>query len=300
MKENKYDLMRVDIESLFDNESNIKSHKRPIFFYRLYKRYSTALLIKLGLYERCVDAGFVRLWFSEFKNYWSSVLDGRPMYMHDFFFLLGIYRQRFQDVETPDDANVEEFLESWQNNETFYMLFGAVRLYAYHPFMPYPFEKWVKNGDTILEYGCGIAPITYYLNNYSLKSNLNYSIADIQQINSHYAQYRLKGIAKYIEIMPLQKTKLEKKYNVIFMVTVMEHLPNPIQTIENLTNNLKPSGIFIFDYILGDGDGQDTLAAINQRKEVLDYIGKKYTVLSGDLNYKESMGTTVCRKIINL
>ena len=69
---------------------------------------------------------------------------------------------------------------------------------------------------------------------------------------------------------------------------------------ENLTNNLKPSGIFIFDYILGDGDGQDTLAAINQRKEVLDYIGKKYTVLSGDLNYKESMGTTVCRKIINL
>lgn len=100
--------------------------------------------------------------------------------------------------------------------------------------------------------------------------------------------------------MPLQKTKLEKKYNVIFMVTVMEHLPNPIQTIENLTNNLKPSGIFIFDYILGDGDGQDTLAAINQRKEVLDYIGKKYTVLSGDLNYKESMGTTVCRKIINL
>ena len=59
MKENKYDLIRVDIESLFDNESNIKSHKRPIFFYRLYKRYSTALLIKLGLYERCVDAGFV-------------------------------------------------------------------------------------------------------------------------------------------------------------------------------------------------------------------------------------------------
>lgn len=296
MKENKYDLMKVDIEALFEKNNNANNYKRPDFFYRLYKRYITAFLIKLGLYKRFVDAGFIRSWFNEFRVYWNEVLGGRPIYMHDFFFLLGVYRQRFQDVETPDDANVEEFLESWQNDKTLYMLFGAVRLYAYHPFMPYPYEKWVNNGDSVLEYGCGIAPITYYLNAYSLKRNLRFSIADIKQINSHYAKYRFEGVAKYIEITPLQKTSFKKKYNVIFMVTVMEHLPNPIQTIKNLTENLKPSGIFVFDYILGDGDGQDTLAAINQRKEVLDYINDKFTILSGAINYSESMGTTVCHK----
>ena len=49
------------------------------------------------------------------------------------------------------------------------------------------------------------------------------------------------------------------------MITVMEHLPNPLETVEMITMSLKKEGVLIFDYILGDGDGHDTIEAVTQR-----------------------------------
>ena len=79
------------------------------------------------------------------------------------------------------------------------------------------------------------------------------------------------------------------------MITVMEHLPDPLNTVKNITSGLKSNGIFVFDYILGDGDGQDTIEAVEQRDAVLQYIDYHYDILSGAITKNESMGTTVCR-----
>jgi len=293
---NKYDRMAVDVNSLFDTSFDLSSEKLPGYWKRLFNKYLTGALIKSGLYTRLVDAGFIRSWFYEFQQYWSDVLHGRPLYLHDFFYLLGVYRQRFQDVETPEEASIENFLDSWQSDDTLYMLFGAVRNYAYHPLSGYSFEKWVNSGDTILEYGCGIAPITKYLLNYSTKNNLEIDIADIRQINSHFARYCFGNAVHFFEIEPYKNPLHDKNYSVIFMITVMEHLPDPLKTIERITGSLKSKGVFIFDYILGDGDGQDTIEAVEQRNVVIDYIDANYDVLEGELLKDQSMGATVCRK----
>lgn len=295
-KPNFYNRMEVNINELFDQQLEIPNFKHASYWKRFLNRYFTGALIKLGWYVRLVDAGILRSWFREFENYWSRVLEGRPLYLHDFFFLLGSYRQRFQNVETQDGANLEDFLDSWQNHDTLYMLFGAVRLYAYHPLGAHSYEKWVHNGDTILEYGCGIAPITHFLLNYSLKRNLNIDIADIRQINSHYAKYRFGKAVKFLEIQPFKNCLEKNKYQVVFMITVMEHLPDPLATVDQITASLKPGGIFIFDYILGDGDGQDTIEAVTQRGDVLDFINKNYDLLAGKIEKENSMGKTVCRK----
>jgi len=79
------------------------------------------------------------------------------------------------------------------------------------------------------------------------------------------------------------------------MITVMEHLPDPLNTVKNITSGLKSNGIFVFDYILGDGDGQDTMEAVEQRGAVLEYIDDQYDILSGAIIKNDSMGTTVCR-----
>jgi len=42
-------------------------------------------------------------------------------------------------------------------------------------------------GDSILEYGCGVASVAHSLLHYGTKRNLKITIADIRQINSHYA-----------------------------------------------------------------------------------------------------------------
>ena len=255
-----------------------------------------AILYRFGIYERLINSGIIIGWFDEFKEYWTKVLGGRPLWFNDFHFLLGIYRQKYQNVEVPPNSSEKQFLEAWQNPEANYQLFAAVRRFSYLPLYCYHFEKWIKNGDSILEYGCGIAPISYSLLNYSLKKNLDITIADIQQINSHFAKWRMGEKVNFLNIKPYQNCLNEKKlYDVVFMVTVMEHLPNPIETVKNITNNLKPNGVFIFDYILSDGSGLDTREAVDKRKDVLDYISSKYNLISGEIDQKRSMGTTVCK-----
>ena len=295
-KQNQYDRMAVDVNTLFERSFDYPLVKPPSYFKRALNRYFAGGLIKCGLYERLLDAGIIRFWFKEFKHYWIEVLEGRPLYFHDFFYLLGVYRERYQDVETPDGANTEEFLNSWQNSDTLYMLFGAVRLYAQHPMSGFSTEKWINNGDSVLEYGCGIAPIAHFLLNYSLKRDLKITIADIRQINSHYAKFRLGNLVRFLEIQPYQNPLEEQRYNTVLMITVMEHLPNPLETVEMITKSLKREGVFVFDYILGDGDGHDTIEAVTQRGHVLDYIKAKYEILEGRLLEDQSMGITVCRK----
>ena len=292
---NSYDNMVVDIDKLFEKKIKIKSIKRPGYFKRFLTRYINAFEIKTGLITPMLESGLKSKWFMEFRDYWYNVLNGRPLYLHDFYFLLGVYRQKFQNVETPDYAEKKEFLESWQNQNTLYQLFGAVRRFSRECIHSRQFEKWIKNGDTVLEYGCGIAPVTYSLVNYSLKRKLNLVIADIRQINFHYAIHRLPNEVKNFTITPYQNSIEVGKYNVVIMITVMEHLPNPLETVVNITKGLKKGGIFIFDYIISDGHAQDTIEAVDQRKDVLDYINQKYTTLYGELSYGQSMSNTVCR-----
>lgn len=292
---NHYDRLKVDINQLFDRKFETESKKQHSFLKRLFKRYYFAFLIKTGLINPLTEVGFINGWFKDFKEYWRNVLDGRPIYLHDFYYLLGVYRQRFQDVETPERADKEKFLASWQNPDTMYQLFGAVRRFSREPLHCREFEKSIKNGDEILEYGCGLAPISHSLLKVSTKRNLKITIADIRQINFHYAIHSLGTAVDYIEIRPYENSIKEKSYNVIFMITVMEHLPDPLETVKNITNGLKKNGLFVFDYILGDGDGQDTIEAVEQRGDVLQYISKNYELLSGDILENESMGTTVCR-----
>ena len=292
---NYYDRLDVDINQLFDTKLNIEEKKYPSLLKRLFNRYSFGLLIKLGIINPLVETGIINGWFDDFKSYWGYVLKGRPMYLHDFYFLLGIYRQRFINVETPERADKELFLESWQNPDTMYQLFGAVRRFSREPLHCWVLEKWIKNGDEILEYGCGIAPISHSLLRVSPKRKLKITIADIRQINFHYAIHRLGSNVKHFEIVPFENSIPKSKYNIIFMVTVMEHLPDPLKTVKNITSGLKQNGIFVFDYILGDGDGQDTIEAVEQRGAVLQYIDDLYDILSGTIIKNESMGTTVCR-----
>ena len=292
---NKYDKMDIDIDALFENNHSVSDKKFPGYLGRMVNRYWSALLIKLGLYSRMVDAGIICGWFVEFKDYWINVLGGRPLYLHDFFYLLGVYRQRFQDVETPQVASVADFLDSWQNKDTVYMLFGAVRKYAYEPLNALIYEKWISHGDSVMEYGCGIAPVTYSLLKYGLKRNLRISVGDIRQINSHYAKMRLQGKVKFIEIEPYKESLADKKFDVVLMITVLEHLPDPLAVIQNIVRHLEAKGILIFDYILGDGDGQDTLEAVQQRGAVVDFLKENFDVYHGKLLKDQSMGTTVCQ-----
>jgi hypothetical protein len=69
--------------------------------------------------------------------------------------------------------------------------------------------------------------------------------------------------------------------------------------VRRLHEWLTPRGLLIFDYILSDAKGLDTLQGRYQRCDVLAFIGEHFDVLEGVLDPESSMGITVARKRIS-
>jgi len=89
---NQYDSLVVNIDELFETKKVAPRDVRNPLYKRIFKRYGSAILLKLGMYEPLVESGFIRNWFSDFRTYWTEKLGGRPLFLNDFYYLLGHYR----------------------------------------------------------------------------------------------------------------------------------------------------------------------------------------------------------------
>jgi 2-polyprenyl-3-methyl-5-hydroxy-6-metoxy-1,4-benzoquinol methylase len=291
---NQYDKLIVDIEQCH-NSIELKQHLRQLKLYDLgvFHRISC----NIGLNHRLVDAGFSRYWFDEFSLFWSTVFCGRPLRFHDFFYLYSNYRTLFQQVEVSECGTAEDFLYAWQRHENIYLIFGSVYRDALEPFAYKPFLPYIRSNKRILEYGCGLAPIVTSMIRSGLK-DYSFTIADIKNYTFAYAKWRLMQYGvECINLNPFQKPQLTGDFDVIFLMTVLEHLPDPLDVLRHLTSHLKTGGYLILDYILSEGKGLDTLAGRQQRSVALDFLRVNYSVTHGALQEHESMGTTVLIKI---
>lgn len=290
---NKYDRIEIDIE---------KAHldfKKPAGNGRFTElSYMHKLAHRAGVYSKMINSGFFSGWFEDFSVYWSIMLQGRPLNFHDFFFLLCDYRKNFQDVAVSEDSNKAKFINAWQDYRNIYLTFAGVYRTAINPFVCLQFKEILKatRGGSILEYGCGMAPIITSMlkNGYS---NYHLTIADIRGFTYHYAKWQLSvQSVDYIDIIPFEIPNLSRKYDVIFLMTVIEHLPNPYEVVHMLLDRLNVGGYLVFDYILSEGKGLDTMQGLTERTKVLQYIENNLVVVSGSIDYQLSMGTTIVQK----
>jgi 2-polyprenyl-3-methyl-5-hydroxy-6-metoxy-1,4-benzoquinol methylase len=295
---NKFDSLKINIQNLHSqvNSGLGKVSKKKFLLTWWAKLISNRYP---ELYYALIDSGFERSWFNEFKEYWEKGLGGRPIYLHDFFFLYGNYRVKFQSSAVEQGASTEKFLEAWQLPENVYMTFGTSYRYALSPLEYKRHEKYIgaHKGGKILEYGAGYAPVITSL----LKSgftNYDFTAADIGSFTFHNAKYRLTqhGV-KFVDIEPRKAPTLpHQHYDLVFLMTVLEHLPDPVEVINLIATHMNSGAILIFDYILGDGHGLDTIESVEQRSKVLDFIVDNFEIIEGAINYQGSMSKTVARK----
>lgn len=293
---NNFDNIELNLTDVKKKIENITFEEKRTLFPNFFKKYFVGALIYFGIYKKLINSSIISAWFDEFEFFWTKVLGGRPLYFHDFHFLLGVYRQKFQSLYVEEKSSPEKFLNAWQNPKNLYLLFGAVRKYSLEPFGFYKVEKYLKNNDNFLEYGCGIAPLTKSLMTYSSKK-LNYYYADIIQINTLYANYRLKNKAKFFELKPgVYNYDFNTHFNVITLITVLEHLTDPVACVQYLHSILNNNGYLIFDFILSKGEGLDTIEALEQREKVIDFVEKNFEIITGKLYSDRSVGITVVKK----
>ncbi|MBU2540167.1 class I SAM-dependent methyltransferase [Patescibacteria group bacterium] len=285
----------------FDKNSSTRKEYKIRFISRIFnllKMYYMGILERTNVLEKFLFSNLSTKWFSSFKDFWVDYLGNRPIDIFDFHFLRGSYRAKFQEVVHTNERNAKEFVKRWQAIGCIFMVFNAVWRYtklAYLGF--YPFLKYISNNSSILEYGCGIAPITEGLIRYCSYKNLKFTIVDIKQINFFYARWKFanKNYINFITIGPAIKDNLPSgaKYNVIICRTVFEFLTNPVEIVKILHQHLEKGGVLIFDYDKRDCIGLDTKKGQIERKEVLSFIEKNFKILKGKIDYNNSMGLTV-------
>jgi SAM-dependent methyltransferase len=149
----------------------------------------------------------------------------------------------------------------------------------------------------LLEYGCGVAPVTTSYVEFCPLHDRRILLADIEAISFHYARWKF---AEFAEIQPVSllpeknfALTVDEPLDAIFCLAVFEHLNQPLETIKAFHRALRPGGVLIFDYIRSEADGLDTTQGLRERAEVMRYLAEHFHIRHGKLDAENSITLTV-------
>lgn len=304
---NGYDQVQLDVNSLLKRPLRSRSQLKPAKntatqVLRKLEFYTKAFLFRTGIWRRLIITHFTVEWFDDFRRYWVHELGMRHIDLPDFYYLRSSYRSQFQSVAitASQEKKSQDFLAPWQSPQTIYLLFSYVYKLSLNPITIWQIRRFVKRGDAVCEYGCGVAPVTSNFARYYQGLKLKLTAIDIPNIMLHYARWRLQKYpnVEVVELNPDSNNPLTKKYNLITCLTVFEHLPRPLPIVQHIYNQLHPGGYFVFDFIKAEGSGLDTTGSVNQRQPVLDFIRQNFKIISGHLpnDSAKSVSLVICQK----
>jgi SAM-dependent methyltransferase len=298
---NRYDDFRPDVRALLKEQDAKLPAPRPGArsadglglrgrLASLARLYALGALVGSGLHRRLVWANVRLDWFFDFHAYWVGELGNRPINPHDFYHLLGVYRQRLQNIhfehfDDPALATDEKHLESWRDHRIVYYLFAHTYRHALSPLRVHRFARFVPRRGRIAEYGCGTAPILTALTRWYRHLDLQLVGADIPHLIFHYARWRFRSCpwVTMVPIAPDDDAPLPGSYDTIFCLEVLEHLPRPIPVLQHLHRALLPGGHLVFDYIRseGIGVGLDTRSSLQDREAAIQFVLEHFDVVEG-------------------
>lgn len=311
---NRYDSIALDVDHLYQSWPYDRKDKpmlnRPQWassvFHSLYRFPLLPLRAREYVWQAARRSRLDQAWFEAFKDYWQAVIEGRPLWgVEDLYFLRGLYRIKFQNNQIPDGADASIHVQAWQRPEVLYQLLHLVYKESFINELTIVrlLQRFsARRPRRLLEFGAATAPITTSLFEFLVDApNIHFTIADIKTLAFHYGAYKFRACANVVPVLLEADTDFSlpasEKFDAIFSITVFEHLPHPLETMQRLHELLEPGGLLIFDYIKSDGGGLDTMQSMRDRAQVLQFVSQHFSILHGRIDAADSVPLTVaCKK----
>lgn len=178
-----------------------------------------------------------------------------------------------EDVEALCRASRERLKEVWQERsrddaesiEDFYRHADAY-LYGllwWHCLQKGPAVAWnarilelaqERGVRTCLEYGGGIGSLALALS----RAGVETTLADISQPSLEFARWRAQRRNLALRTIDLSKDELgDETFDLVTAIDVLEHVADPIATLEELTRRVRVGGYLCFDLIAGRLDPEE-------------------------------------------
>jgi len=214
-------------------------------------------------------------------------------------------RPNLPSSKTTQAVSGKNFEELWDMNSRdtiqqkmdFYKDIGAWQVFRqcnYRHAFNYKelFFPYLTSISSIVEYGCGVAPLTNYIiehfaEMYDIKK-MKFSLVDVVGEHLEFAEWRLKKKAPYVDFDFHEITgeyivpNFDRNFDVICIMDVFEHLPNPYDVMVNLYNYTNDKAIIVETWIdksHGKAHGPDLPEAEQERDKTIAFMKDKFTCL---------------------
>lgn len=150
--------------------------------------------------------------------------------------------------------------------------------------------SYLKNkepGSTIniLEYGAGVAPICAWLADNFKNLNFNFYINDVPSEHLTFGEWRLKkrnqNVKKFEVVPDIFPNYGDVKFDLIYMLDVLEHMDKPFSAVEALLQYCKPNETILLEtwvehneQALGTGCDLD-----REKEETVKLIKKNFSLV---------------------
>lgn len=172
-------------------------------------------------------------------------------------------------------------------------------------------QSVLSQGGTYCEYGCGVAPFTHsLLETVAPDTVLKIFLSDVDCEHFTFGAWRarrviqergLTGITlEAMTVLPNQLPKYSSQLDAVLIFEVLEHVPSPVQTAMNLTDQIKSGGFLCENFIKhdrhDDDDGPDLKSAAQEREAYYRMIGERYNLVAGRREADAPSDTRIWRK----
>jgi hypothetical protein len=166
-----------------------------------------------------------------------------------------------------------------------------------------------EGNPVILEYGCGVAPFCRTLIEFiDEDSHAELLLSDVDGCEHlAFGEWRVKKRIKerdlniHVDAVPVCFDKLptyDKKIDIAFIFEVLEHVPSPLECIQNITSHMRQGSLLVENFIKHhddhDDDGPDLLSAKLERDSYYKFLTQEFVVLTGETTNPDA--TRVWRK----